>query len=164
MPRVKHASKRNRTKQAFPVLGVVGTLTLAGGTSEGTGRNIAPSHEITLYEEEVSDVRLGTFFVFDKEGAETPRLGEKFAQLGCRGCRGCRAFGGGLGGGKLRPPGQACKAACACGGGCQTGGCGCGGGGGGGVGCGGGVGAGCGCGGGGCGGGCGGVFRAPIPI
>jgi hypothetical protein len=165
MPLVKRASKRKGMKQALPVLGVVGiSLTLAGGTSEGTGWNIARSDEITLYEEEIFDVSLGTFFVFDKESAETPRLGEKYAQLACRGCRGCRAFGGGLRGGiggcqvrQVRPPGQACRG---CGGGCKAGGCGCGGGGGG-VGCGGVVGAGCGCGG---GGGCGAVFRAPIPI
>ena len=182
MPRVKQASKRNRTKQALPVLGVVGiSLTLVGGASEGTAR-IAPSHEIILYEEEISDVSLSTFFLFDKENAETPGLREKFAQYGCRGCsgcRGCRAFGGcaaracggcrgcrggGCGSRMVRPGG-----ACACGGG----GCGspqsgvargCGGGGCGGGGCG-----GCGCGSvgsrlGGCGGcGCGVVYRAPIP-
>src|SRR5580704_7393891 len=107
MQRTRHRSKRSRTKQALPVLGVVGiSLTLAGGASEATARSIAPSHEITLYEEELSDVSLNTFFIFDKEGA-SPRHDEKFAQLGCRGCRGCRAFGcsfrGGLGGCMARP-------------------------------------------------------------
>jgi hypothetical protein len=159
MPHVKYASKRKRTKKALPALGVVGlSLSLAGGASAGTGgpatdipsRNIAPSHEITLYEEEVSDVSLGTFFVFDKEGAGTPRLAEKFA----RGA--CSSFGPGIGGGS--PGGTGCRCSsggtggrCGCGG-CTGTGCGCGGSGGGG--CGGG-GGGCGCGGGGCGaGGC----------
>src|SRR6266446_4275315 len=65
--------------------------------------------QITLSEEEIADVSLGTFYVFDKENAGTPRLGEKFARgcgrgcggrgCGCRGCgRGCRCGGGGCGG------------------------------------------------------------------
>src|SRR3954452_1190619 len=97
MPHVKHASKRKRMKEALPVLGVVGmSLSLAGGASAATGEPGTgiplwnPSHETTLYEEEVFDVSLGTFFVFDQENAGTVRLGEKFAQRGCRGCaRGC---------------------------------------------------------------------------
>jgi len=48
----------------------------------------APRHEITLNDEEISDVNLATFCVFDKENAGAPRLGEKLA-WGCRGCRGC---------------------------------------------------------------------------
>jgi hypothetical protein len=165
MPHVKYASKRKRTKEALPVLGIVGiSLSLAGGTSAGTGgpatdipsRNIAPSHEITLHEEEVFDVSLGTFFVFDREGAGTPRPTEKFAHGPSR------SFGPGIGGGS--PGGTGCGSrggtGCRCGG-CTGTGCGCsgsGGGGGGGGGCGGGGGGGCGsCGGGGCGGGgCGG--------
>ena len=42
MPRVKQASKRNRTRQALPVLGIVGiSLTLVGGASEGIARDRA---------------------------------------------------------------------------------------------------------------------------
>ena len=96
MRRVKGASKRTRAKRALP-LGVVGiSLTLLGGTSEATA-NIAPSHEIILHEEEVFDVSLSPFFVFDRESAKTPRFGEKYAQRGyrgCRGCGGCRGFTG----------------------------------------------------------------------
>ena len=68
--------------------------------------------QITLSEEEIADVSLGTFYVFDKEHAGTPYIGEKVAQRcgGCR-CGGCRGCGRGCG--------------CRCGGGC--GGCGCGG-------------------------------------
>jgi hypothetical protein len=155
MPHVKHASKRKRMKEALPVLGAVGmSLSLAGGASAATGEPAThtplwnPSHEITLYEEEVFDVSLGTFFVFDKENAGTVRLGEKLAR-GCRGCaRGC-AVGGGAGG---RSKGGC--GGCGCG---QAGGGGCGGAGGGGGGCGGGGGGGgCGGGGSGCGGGAGG--------
>ena len=43
--------------------------------------------QITLSEEEIADVSLGTFYVFDKEHAGTP-VGERFAQR-CGGCRGC---------------------------------------------------------------------------
>ena len=129
MPHVKYASKRKRTKKALPVLGVVGiSLSLAGGASAGTGkpatdipsRNIAPSHEVTLYEEELYDVSLGTFFVFDKEGAGTPRLAEKFARGGTGASPGgtggrCAATGASPGGTGGR---------CGCGG-CTGTGCGC---------------------------------------
>jgi hypothetical protein len=38
-----------------------------------TARNTAFNHEITLGEEEISDVSLATFYVFDKENAGTLR-------------------------------------------------------------------------------------------
>src|SRR5438445_12699260 len=113
MPQTKRASKRKYPKEAVPVLGVVGvSLSLAGGASAATAVPAAdiPSSDtsppqITLSEEEIADVSLGTFYVFDKENAGTPRLGEKFVRgcggrgCGCRGCgRGCRCGGGGCGG------------------------------------------------------------------
>src|SRR6266699_1968550 len=72
--------------------------------------------QITLSEEEIADVSLGTFYVFDKENAGTPRLGEKFAR-GCGRCGGCRCGRGCRG----------CGASCGSCGGCSCGGCGCGG-------------------------------------
>jgi hypothetical protein len=77
-----------------------GVLALAGSASAGTSgpaadiasRDTAPRHEITLGEEELSDVSLATFYVFDKENAGTPKVSEKLAWWrGCRGCgwRGC---------------------------------------------------------------------------
>lgn len=120
MPHKQQASKRKGRKEAVPVVGVVGmSLSLAGGASAATAVPAVdtPSRDtvqpqITLSEEEIADVSLGTFFVFDKEHAGTPYLGEKVAQRcgGCR-CGGCRGCGRGCG--------------CRCGGGC--GGCGCGG-------------------------------------
>jgi hypothetical protein len=117
MPQTKRVSKRKYPKEAVPVVGVVGvSLSLAGGASAATAVPAAdiPSWDtsppqITLSEEEIADVSLGTFYVFDKENAGTPRLGEKFARgcgrgcggrgCGCRGCgRGCRCGGGGCGG------------------------------------------------------------------
>src|SRR5436305_5976194 len=108
MPQRKRTSKRKHPKEVVPLVGVVGiSLSLAGGASAATAvppadmpsRTTAPP-QITLSEEEIADVSLGTFYVFDKENAGTPRFGEKFAQRcgGCRGCRGCRR-GCGCGGG-----------------------------------------------------------------
>jgi heterocycloanthracin/sonorensin family bacteriocin len=121
MPQTKRASKRKHPKKAVSVVGVVGaSLSLAGGASAATAVPTAdvPSWDtappqITLNEEEIADVSLGTFYVFDKENAGTPRFGEKYARRcgGCRGCRGCavRRCGG-------------CGGGC---GGCGCGGCGC---------------------------------------
>jgi len=121
-------SKRRRVKEALPVVGLVGvSMSLAGGASAatvGTAADIpsqdkgpAPGSQITLNEEEISDVSLGTFFVFDKEivGA---KAGQQFAR-GCGGCRGC----GGRGCGGCRGCGRGCRGCRGCGG------CGCGGGG-----------------------------------
>ena len=138
MPRMKHASKRRRGKQSVPILGVAGmSLALAGGafarTSEPAthipSRDTAPRHHITLNDEEISDINLATFYVFDKENARTLRRGEKLA-WGCRGCgcRGCGGCGGFRGCGGCRGC-VGCRGCggCSCGGG---GGCSCGGGGG----------------------------------
>jgi hypothetical protein len=58
-----------------------------------------PRHEIFLGDEEISDVSLSTFYVFDKENAKL-QLGEKLAWRGCGGCpcggcgwRGCGGCG-----------------------------------------------------------------------
>ena len=102
MSHTKHTSKRKRTRKAAPMLGVAGvSLALAGSASAGTSgpaadmasRDTAPRHEITLGEEEISDVSLATFYVFDKENAGTPKVSEKLAGWrSCGGCgwRGCR--------------------------------------------------------------------------
>ena len=60
------------------------------------------SHEITLCEEEISDVSLATFYVFDNENAGTFRRRIKLAQGGC----GC-GFGCGGGGGESTYSGAA---------------------------------------------------------
>src|SRR5262245_39321876 len=124
MAHKKTASKRKARKEAVPVVGMVGvSLSLAGGASAAPAVPAAdmPSWgqsppQITLSEEEVVDVSLGTFYVFEKEDAGTPRLGERVARAcggcgrgcgcgGCRGCRGCAVRGcggcgcGGCGGG-----------------------------------------------------------------
>jgi hypothetical protein len=79
--------------------------------------NTGASHEITLAEEELSDVSLATFYVFDKESQGTLPPGgvQRVRGGGCGGCRGC-------GGGGFRGCGGGFRG---CGGGCGCGGYGC---------------------------------------
>ena len=115
MARVKQASKRKRAIKSVPVLGAAGlSFSMLGGASAAVAAvqdqprtpNLAPGHEVTLGEEEISDVSLATFYVFDKESSEAARNGVQVARA-CGGCRGCRGCGGCRG----------CRG-CGCGGGC----------------------------------------------
>ena len=152
MTQAKQASKRKRRSKTVQVLGAAGLLSLAGGSAatqaapaaDIPARHIEPSHEFTLSEEEVSDVSLATFYVFDKERALRPGVqlvrggGCGGGGCGCRGCggggcggrgcgclRGCGGCGGcaalGLGLGLL---GLALGGCGGCGGGYYYGGCG----------------------------------------
>jgi len=115
MPRVKQASKRKRVaKAAVPALGAAGlTFGLVGGASASTTPtadvpqklNFAPTQAVMLGEEEIADVSLATFHLFDKEnnGSALQQMAWRCGGCGCRGC-GCRCGGG-------------------CG--CRCGGCGC---------------------------------------
>src|ERR1700760_4125168 len=100
----KQASKRKRVTKAVvvPALGAAGlTFSLAGGASASAlpsadtpqKLNFAPDQSVLLGEEEIADVSLATFHLFDKEHG-----GTGFQQMawGCRcgGCRGCRGCGG----------------------------------------------------------------------
>ena len=114
-------SKRKSRRKAVTVLGVAGALSLAGGAS---GAAVGPPSDtltanttVTLYEEEISDVSLSTFYVFDHENAGARRPGLRLAQRthsrprqGCGGCAVDDCAGGG----------PTCCATCA------TGGAGCG--------------------------------------
>jgi len=117
MPRVKQASKRKRvtTAAALPALGAAGLgLSLAGSASASTlpaddvsqSLNAVANQRFVLGEEEIADVSLATFHLFDKENGKN---GVQQMAWGCRcgGCRGCRGCG--------------CRA-CRCGG-CGGGGC-----------------------------------------
>ncbi len=77
----KEASRGKHRRKAMPVLGAAGlSLSLAGAAHAAIGgmatdipiRPGAAGHEITLCEEEVSDISLATFHIFGKEN--TPRL------------------------------------------------------------------------------------------
>jgi hypothetical protein len=121
MSRVKQASKRKRLTKAagVPVLGAAGlSLSLVGSASASAvatadvsqSLNTTPNQRFVLGDEEMADVSLATFHVFDKENGTSG-----FTRV-ARGCGGC-GRGGGCGGGGCR----------GCGGGCGCRGCGCGG-------------------------------------
>jgi len=80
MARAKRASKRRRRRITLPALGAAGvSLVMAGGAAATAPTTNVPSLQdaapvITLDEEEIADVSLGTFYVFDKENE--PRLGQ----------------------------------------------------------------------------------------
>ena len=100
------ASTRKRGRKAVPVLGAAGvSLSLVGGASAVTAAsadtaagNASVTHEITLAEEEIFDVSLATFYVFDKEGAGKPasrlRVAMGACGCGCQGCGGCGCWTG----------------------------------------------------------------------
>jgi hypothetical protein len=116
MSRVKQASKRKSRTKAVTVLGVAGALSLAGGASGATvgppgdtfTENAAP---LVIGEEEISDVSLSTFYVFDHENVGAHRPGLQLAQRtrsrprqggggcavscgGCGSCASCASAGG----------------------------------------------------------------------
>jgi hypothetical protein len=119
----KQASKRRGRRKAVTVLGVAGMLSLAGGAS---GAAIGPAGDtptentkpvITLGEEEISDVSLATFYVFDKENAGAPPPAQHLRLA--RGGGGCG--GGGCGGVHVGCSGRGVgchigRRACRCGG------------------------------------------------
>src|ERR1700741_1138884 len=84
MSHAKQASKRRRRAKAVTVLGVAGALSLAGGGSGAAvgppGDTLTANTAITLDEEEISDVSLSTFYVFDHENAGARRPGFQLAK------------------------------------------------------------------------------------
>ena len=100
MPRVKQASKQKRTNKAgaVKVLGAAGLgLSLVGGASASTmptagpqSDNTSPNHRFVLGEEEMTDVSLATFHLFDRENLGS---GVQLA-WGWGGCGGCGGWGG----------------------------------------------------------------------
>ena len=69
MPQAKQLSNRKRRSRAAPVLGAAGLLALASSASAEamSTANTEMSHQLFLGEEEISDVSLSTFHVFDKQ-------------------------------------------------------------------------------------------------
>jgi hypothetical protein len=135
MSRVKQASKQKRTTKAgaVKVLGAAGlSFSLVGSASASKmptasipqSDNTSPNQRFVLSEEEMVDVSLATFYVFDKENIGS---GVQLAR-GCGGCgRGCGCGGGcrGCGGGFRGCGGFGGCRGCGVGFGCR--GCGCGG-------------------------------------
>jgi hypothetical protein len=102
MQRVKQASKQKRTTKAaaVKVLGAAGLgLSLVGSASASTmptastpqSDTTSPNQRFVLGEEEMADVSLATFYLFDRENVGS---GVQLAR-GCGGCGGCRGCGGG---------------------------------------------------------------------
>ena len=100
MPRVKQSSKQKRTTKAAAVTVLSATglgFSLLGSTSASTmpaadiaqSDNTSPDQRFVLSEEEMADVSLATFHLFDKENVGR---GVQLAR-GCGGCRGCAARG-----------------------------------------------------------------------
>src|SRR5215813_14999578 len=125
MSRAKRASKGKRLSKAVPVLGIAGaSLAVTGGGASAAVADLptqatAPNHVITLGDEEVSDVSLSTFYVFDKENSGSSLKGNVREARGC-GCGGRGCGGRGCGG---RGCARGCARGCGCGG---CGGCSCG--------------------------------------
>jgi hypothetical protein len=98
MAHAKQASKRKTRRTTLPVVGAAGvSLAVAGGAS-ATAPADAPAQDtsqrpaVFLGEEELLDVSLATFYVFDKEYTAPGEI-LQVAQRGCGGCRGCAARG-----------------------------------------------------------------------
>ena len=96
-------SKR-RSNAVVPALGITGlSLALASGaaasTSEATTKlpSTSQPHELFLGEEEIFDVSLSEFYVFDKENAGAPSLAQHLRLAAHGGCGGCGHGCGGCG-------------------------------------------------------------------
>ncbi len=144
MPQAKRASKGKRPSKAVTVLGIAGVslaastggspaempsasfaAPTAGSVANTLWQNTASFQVPSLDEEEISDVSLATFHLFDKDDLGNPRSGIQLAAFrgcGCgHGCGGCA--GRGCGGG-FRGCGAGFRG-CGVGGcrGCRVGGC-----------------------------------------
>ena len=91
----KRSSIGKRRSKALPALGFASlSLSMASGacasTSEASAITSPPSqkHELFLGEEEIFDVSLATFYVFDKDNAGPPPLSQKL-RLAAGGGAGC---------------------------------------------------------------------------
>ena len=122
MPRVKQASKQKRTTKpaALTALGAAGVgLSLVGSASASTtaylpqSDNNSPNERVVLGEEEMGDVSLATFHLFDKEnvGSDVKLAAVIVTCRGCGGCRACRGCAWG---------GCRCGGCAGCGGCCQS--------------------------------------------
>jgi hypothetical protein len=104
MPPVKQASKQKRKTKAAAVtaLGAAGlSLSLVGSASASTmptadipqSDNTSPNHRFVLSEEQMEDVSLATFHLFDKENVSSDVQLAVVVVRSCRGCGGCRGCG-----------------------------------------------------------------------
>jgi hypothetical protein len=123
MSQSKRNSKRKGRTKAVTVLGVAGALSLSGGGSGaavGTPvDSLTANTAVILYEEEISDVSLSTFNVFDRENAGVRRPGLQLTERTTRSRR-PRQGSGGCAGDDCAGGGPTCCATCASMPGCGT--------------------------------------------
>src|SRR5271156_459807 len=125
MTQAKRASKGKRPSKAVSVLGIAGVSLAAstvgspadipsaslaaptvGSVADILWQNRAPFQVATFDEEEISDVSLATFYLFDKQNLGNSWSGTQLAAFrsgcgcghGCGGCGGRGGFGGCRGG------------------------------------------------------------------
>src|SRR5262245_57627952 len=119
MPRVNQTAKQGRATKAAAATALAGLgLSLAGSASATAipaadspqSDDISPNQRLVLGEEEMADVSLATFHLFDKENVGSD---VQLAAVVVRSCRGCRGCGGCRG----------CRAWRGCGGCAGCGGC-----------------------------------------
>lgn len=99
MPQVNRAAMQRRSTQAAGVMALGAGLSLAGSASASAiptadipqSDHFSPNQRFILGEEEMADVNLATFHLFDKEDVGS---GVQMAVVVVRGCRGCRGCGG----------------------------------------------------------------------
>jgi hypothetical protein len=112
--------RKGRTK-AVTVLGVAGALSLGGGASGAAvgppGDTLTASTAVTLYEEEIFDVSLSTFYAFDHESTGARRTDLQLTQR--TRCGRPRQCSGGCAE-DCAGGGPTCCATCATGPGCGT--------------------------------------------
>jgi hypothetical protein len=93
MSRTKEACQRKRRTNAMPMLGAAGlSLSLASGPAAAIGgasqdpATSAPIAQQVIDEEEIFEVSLATFRVFDRESADAPRTRPTIVGAGCGAC------------------------------------------------------------------------------
>jgi hypothetical protein len=99
MSHAKRAAKRRSRAKAVTVLGVAGALSLVGGAAGAAlgppGDTLTANTAITLDAEEISDVSLSTFYIFDHENAAAHRpslqLAQRTRSRSRQSCGGCAA-------------------------------------------------------------------------
>jgi hypothetical protein len=109
MPRINQSAKRGRTTKVAAVTALAGLgFSLAGSASATKipaaaiprSDDISPNQRFVLGEEEMADVSLATFHLFDKESiGSNVQLAAVVVRScrgcgGCGGCRACRAWRG----------------------------------------------------------------------
>jgi hypothetical protein len=103
MPQVKQAARQKRTTKAAAMtafgaagLGLVGSASASAIPTTDIAQcdNTSPNARLVLGEEEMADVTLATFHLFDKEDIGIGVQEVAVVVRGCGGCRGCRACRG----------------------------------------------------------------------